>query len=476
MARGFSPYYAADQQLGASIGSSLATALFGDPAMRQKLQEHQAEMELRGAQTEQARAHAGLFGEQTRGVRTSNDAVDSLPALIASMFTPQAAPVDDLAPLPEEGAGYYPSVGSTGEAVAAGFDPATFQAGLPALMAAFAQAKGDKVDPNAIIGGLAAMMGNDEFARRGMIAQGHTPSDDFALTTDRADAISARDAAESKDEKLSVERIQSSDRRYSTDVGATTARRGQDIRSSDTRRGQDIASDDRNAKLDASGYDRGGAIALGNTLGTVTSTVRSEQHNKDVGGVGNSYHLASRGGRGIDVARRKGVTHAQVVQAYRNAGYTILEQLDEGDHSHLALAGGPNPTGGKGGGKGSKSLVPKTVNAATAKTIDKEIEAQLAARRWNAEGKALSDIRISAQKNYQRGGSPAEAVSSALEVVAARMKGGAAPAKAAAAKPAGKPSANDLQRQALAAIGKGADPAQVKARYKKMTGQDLKGV
>lgn len=82
----------------------------------------------------------------------------------------------------------------------------------------------------------------------------------------------------------------------------------------------------------------GAATNLGKRFGTVTSTVRTVKHNRDVGGVANSYHLT---GHAIDIARRPGVTHAQIEQAYRNAGYHILESLDEGDHSHLALAGGP---------------------------------------------------------------------------------------------------------------------------------------
>src|SRR5688572_2974394 len=50
------------------------------------------------------------------------------------------------------------------------------------------------------------------------------------------------------------------------------------------------------------------AVSIGSQFGVVTSTRRSVQHNRRVGGVPNSYHLS---GRAIDIARRRGVTHSQ---------------------------------------------------------------------------------------------------------------------------------------------------------------------
>lgn len=76
------------------------------------------------------------------------------------------------------------------------------------------------------------------------------------------------------------------------------------------------------------------AAALGLRWGRVTSTYRSPEHNRRVGGVPRSFHLS---GRAIDIARRPGVSHGAVEAAYRNAGYHILESLDEGDHSHIAF-------------------------------------------------------------------------------------------------------------------------------------------
>lgn len=79
------------------------------------------------------------------------------------------------------------------------------------------------------------------------------------------------------------------------------------------------------------------AANVGSHWGRVTSTYRSPAHNKAVGGVPNSYHLR---GRAIDIARRPGVTHSMIAAAFRNAGYQLVESLDEGDHSHFAFAFG----------------------------------------------------------------------------------------------------------------------------------------
>ena len=50
-----------------------------------------------------------------------------------------------------------------------------------------------------------------------------------------------------------------------------------------------------------------GAPQIGAKWGRITSTLRSPQHNRRVGGVHNSYHLT---GRAIDIVRRPGVRHA----------------------------------------------------------------------------------------------------------------------------------------------------------------------
>ena len=84
-----------------------------------------------------------------------------------------------------------------------------------------------------------------------------------------------------------------------------------------------------------------GAAQVGGRFGRITSMLRSAAHNRAVGGVAHSFHLR---GRAIDIARRPGVSHAQIAAALRGAGYNLVESLDEGDHSHFAFGfGGSAP-------------------------------------------------------------------------------------------------------------------------------------
>jgi hypothetical protein len=92
--------------------------------------------------------------------------------------------------------------------------------------------------------------------------------------------------------------------------------------------------------------DMGNVKQIGANWGRVTSTYRSPEHNRRVGGVANSYHLRNRA---IDIARRPGVRHAQIVSAYRAAGYSLAEALDAGDHTHIAF-GAPKPHRSSGPG------------------------------------------------------------------------------------------------------------------------------
>jgi len=89
--------------------------------------------------------------------------------------------------------------------------------------------------------------------------------------------------------------------------------------------------------IGASHFTLNAAAALGSHWGTVTSTTRTWEHNRLVGGVANSFHLT---GRAIDIARRPGVRHADIAASFRNAGFVLIESLDEGDHSHFAFAFG----------------------------------------------------------------------------------------------------------------------------------------
>ena len=96
-----------------------------------------------------------------------------------------------------------------------------------------------------------------------------------------------------------------------------------------------------NRSLPSARIDLSSVARIGGHWGRVTSLRRSPEHNRRVGGVRNSYHLS---GQAIDIARRPGVSHASIVAAYRNAGYALIEALDEGDHTHLAF-GSPHRSG-----------------------------------------------------------------------------------------------------------------------------------
>jgi hypothetical protein len=76
------------------------------------------------------------------------------------------------------------------------------------------------------------------------------------------------------------------------------------------------------------------ATQIGARFGRVTSTLRSVQGNRRVGGVPNSWHLS---GRAMDIARRPGVSHSMIAAELRRSGFHLLESLDEGDHSHFAF-------------------------------------------------------------------------------------------------------------------------------------------
>jgi hypothetical protein len=96
--------------------------------------------------------------------------------------------------------------------------------------------------------------------------------------------------------------------------------------------------------------DLGPIKQIGAKYGTVTSTTRSTKHNREVGGVSNSFHRDyGHGGHAIDIVRGKGVTHKEIATAYQNAGYNLVESLDEGDHSHFAFGSGPAQAHASGG-------------------------------------------------------------------------------------------------------------------------------
>jgi hypothetical protein len=166
--------------LGAALGDSIGRALFGDPEMAAQLALRKAQMDTYAASAEESRAHAGYYGSQTKGQDQMNAASAGLPDLIASLMpkgpVPATMPSDQLAPLPDQ-----PDRST--------LSADTFRANIGPVVGALAQMQGDKVNLGETVGSLGAYLGDDEFARRSLVAQGHTPGKEFALTPERADAI-----------------------------------------------------------------------------------------------------------------------------------------------------------------------------------------------------------------------------------------------------------------------------------------------
>lgn len=220
MARTQNLYHQADPT--AQVAGNLARALFGDPAAAAQQQAQAAELEQMQARTRASNAQADLYGVQAEGQGIQNTASQGLPAIFARMAPQQAIPA---APQPIglndwlSGSASLPNAQPAPAAndMLAGTPladpppapplPTGVEANLPAMLAAMAQMQGDKVDPRQIMGTYGAFMGGDKFARRGLIAQGHTPGENFAVTADRADAISARDASEAFTKDTAVARI-----------------------------------------------------------------------------------------------------------------------------------------------------------------------------------------------------------------------------------------------------------------------------
>lgn len=442
MPRAGNGFYHDNSALGASIGQSLGRALFGDPELAQQLALRRAQMDNYAANADESRAHAGLYGEQTRGLTTQNDASAGLPEMFKRMFAPPA-PAASTAPVsPGAAAPAAPSVDDQ------------IRAGLPALFAAMGQMEGDKIDPNKMVGGLSAMFGSDELARRGLVAQGQTPGKDFAITPDRADAIRDDEQAADFNKGTAVARVNHATDIPIANIRASTERRGQDIRSSDTRRGQDLTHVDRQTGLSNKFVPMGPEMVTSVIPGArITSGERSVEHNADVGGAEHSYHLP---GDGVETYDIEPTGNFEAAKAAMKAKYgdRLVEAKDEthrpghGPHYHFAVAQERAPTGKASG----SSKAPKAISAATQKMLDGELEKQLASRgiAGQPDPGTMASMRGRIAHVFQSSGNAVDAVSETLDrlqrAVAAKAQRGKPAAKAASAPPvAGARKAPDGQ-------------------------------
>lgn len=454
---------------GAEIGSSFARAIFGDPAAAAKQAELRSQMQLREAQAAEADAHGRLYGSQTTGQDTQNAAGASLPEMFRN-FAASRAP----APPP-------PTVASPGFAdfdapmpePEARPDPTS---SLANLIATIGQMNGKEADPTKLLGSYGAFGGDDELARRGMVAQGHSPTKDFAITPERADEIAATDAAARQKQAWGV-----ADRNHATDIPVAN------IRASASRYGSDqsaaasrYATDGRTA---TAGFKAGGAAPSFDAIkkvfptATMNSGWRSVEHNREVGGVANSTHLGlTPGVQGYDLPVQPGLTveRAAALIEEANPGVRVVEARDETGRKgpngkplggwHFALAHDASyvapakPVAGKGG----KTPVSKPVTGKDLETLSDELDKVLEARGLSQRGPgeagpitsldpiAYRRIRSEAISRFQQSGNPVDAAMGAFDEFARRGR-----AKRLAGNQATAPAGQRLSVEQASKLPKG---------------------
>lgn len=415
------------------IGSALVRAIFGDPQARDAQEQQQAEMDLRRAQAGQARSQGDFYDARTVGQRTANAAQAGLPGLARqwALSQQQPEPQNVLSPGFENFDQPLPDAPVRP-------DPIT---SLANFVGAMGQMNGDKIDPRQIMGTMGAFGGGDELARRGLIAQGHTPGKDFAITSDRADQIAANGYQAEQDKSFGVARINHANdipvanisagaRRYAADASAGASRYGADVRAG--------------ASRDVAGIKAGGAAPGFNVIQNVfpnlsqpNSGLRSPEHNRSVGGVSNSYHLGTQPGTiAYDIPVQPGMTVDQAARAIeaKSPGVRVIEARDEtgrvgpngkalgGWHFALENVGG-------GGKAAAAAKPPKPISASSLSMIDTEIDKFYVGVTLPQEMK--NGLRSRAIAHFRETGDPVQAVSQTIEEARAVSRRNAAKPKPA---------------------------------------------
>ena len=349
----------------------------------------------------------------------------------------QALPAETGGPAPSlvspGGGGLVPGASAAPEPIApappSGVPVEQFRQNLPELIAALAQADmGSNIDD--VLRAAAAFSGNDATARAGLVAGGASPSEDFAITPERADNIrrqgfdqafrieGVRDATRRRGQDMS-----SSDRRYSTDTGSRDRRYATDVGSRDRRYSTDVASGDRRYAADRRGVTPVGdaATIARQIFPNVQITQNRRDPNSALGRANpGSYHNST--GAAIDARRIPGMTFNQYVQRYRDAGYEILEARDEyvnpsphatGGHWHVVLGQRSGGNASNGGRAGGRTPQPRAVSRPALAAIDAEITGQ----NLNITGQARQALRQGATIIYQRTGNPVTAVEQAKRLM-----------------------------------------------------------
>lgn len=418
----FSGPYPTDPTL-AMIGDGLGRALFGDPAARAQQQQQRAELAYQDARRRQALSAAGYDDARTAGVQQQTKAAEAFAGRIASLKP--AGPAPDLS-----------TGGSLGEVVAGLADAAAaeeagqifvpppppptmdqqIQSIVPGLLGDIGQMQGDKVDPNAMIGALAAMLGGDGLARRGMVAQGKTPGEEFALTPERADDIRAQGYGAEFKKATEVARIN-----HASDIPVAEIRARGSVDAAGVRAS---AAGEVKGRVDYSKANANARAAVQGLYPGARITQVERDPNSALGRANpGSYHNHSAGA--VDVAPIPGMTFEQYVQGFRNEGYPVLEARNEvgagrskhatGDHWHVVLgerAKGKAPAAAK---------APKAVPQFAQKQLDEQVAALaaniFARHRPDSIQRILPGWRARAGREYQRYGD----VGQAMEVIRRKM-------------------------------------------------------
>jgi len=451
MARFENPFrsspYPTDPTWGA-LGQNLVTALFGDPTAAREKQAEEAKIDALLAGANADRERGGYYHAQAMGETQKYEGREGVGGIIANLIRASSAPMA-LSPaggadgdwtarlLPDLEAASRQELGlPPGPIIAtppvpmptATNDVDAFREGLPALLGALI--RGDVDQPDEVVRAVSAFAGGDELARRGLVGAGDTPGEWFAITPERRDAIARQGYDAEYRKAVDVENIQSGDRRYDTDVDASTARRGQDVSATTARRGQDVSATTARRGQDItretaiykhdtpSGtltYKAGARIgngigktvvgaALPGAMVTDNERTRAEarriyaQQHPGKTPPANSWHYT---GEGWDVRPIKGMTFDQarqrVSQAAAARGARVVEAKNEGTHWHFGITGG--------------RAAPRIVPVKQMGDFDAEIRAQLGG---NTTPRAMAALRTRAVSIYQYGGNPAQAVSQAL--------------------------------------------------------------
>ncbi len=434
------------------IGPSLVRAILGDPAMAAAQRRQQSEVDLREAQAAMARSRGGLYDSQTTGVDQQNAAAQGMPGFFAKMYEapPPMPSLDD--PNFVQDAGPSAPLPTRDE---------IFRAGLPAFLGNAAIMQGDKIDPRALIGTAASFGGGDEMARRGLIAQGKTPGENFAITPGRADEISARDAGEDQSTKFGVAGI---NRKSAFDVATVNNRDDVPVANINAGSREKVAGINVAGRATAAATKAAGpapgfdAITRSFPGVTQNSGLRSEQRNREVGGVEGSLHLGKTPGvQAYDIDPIPGMTVQQAaakIEADSGGTVQVVEAIDErgrtgpngkklgGWHFSLKNVGGPAAQPGK---PGAAAKPPRMLSKSAVGMIDTELTDHFKIYGITLAPAVKSQLKDRAIEIYQQTGNPVLAVRQAAQERAERNRANAAarakPAQSRGGVPAGAPTA-----------------------------------